>query len=115
MLSRLFKPKYPINNFHLRNYWVPPTEPTHDIVATIKECRKWQLSFLVKKKYNNHFSGGNINIEPKELLNCTQFFQIKQILESEKFIVNVWKDKSLGTNTFGVRYDEFTKKLDVYI
>jgi len=113
MFSRLSRQMF--NNFQMRNYWIPPTEPTHDIITTIKECQKGQLTFLVKNHYNAHYNGGNIIMEPKQVLSCEKFTKIKNAFESEKYMVNVSKDKTLGPNAFGVRLDEFNKRLDIFV
>ena len=113
MFSRLSR--QPFKNIQLRKYWIAHTEPTHDIVSTIGDCQKWQLTYLVKKNYTNHFVGSNIYMEPKKLLNCTKFLQVKKNLELEKYTVNVLKDNTLGPNTFGVKFDEFNRKVDIFV
>lgn len=103
------------SNFQFRKYWTPPTIPTHDIVDVIRECQKWQLSFLVKKNYNNHFNGSTIFMDAKQLLACSRFSQVKKDMEAEKFSIIITKDRTIGANTFGVKYDDFNKKLDIFV
>lgn len=113
MFSRLSRQAF--NRFQSRKYWIAPIEPTHDIVSTIKECQTWQLTYLVKKNYTNHLIGSNILMDPKILLNCSRFLQVKKDLEGEKFVVNISKDRSLGVNTFGVKFDSFNKKVQIFV
>ena len=104
-----------MRNFQVRKYWIAPTEPTHDIVTTIGECQKWQLTYLVKKNYTNHLIGSNIQMDPKQLLSCNKFLQVKKNLEDSKFVVNISKDKSIGPNTYGVKFDEFNKRVEIVV
>lgn len=115
MFSRLFKRAPVINNFQVRKYWIPYVEPTHDIVTTIKECQKWQLSYVVKKTYTNHSNGSLITMDPKILLSCQRFLEAKKSLESEKYIFNIAKDKSIGVNTYHVQFDEFNKRVHIVV
>ncbi len=98
-----------------RNYWIAPVEPTHDIVEAIGECQKWQLTYFVKKSYTNHLIGSSISMEPKQLLNCERFKQVKKQLEANKFVFSINKDKTLGPNMFGIKFDEFNKHVTIVV
>ncbi len=115
MFSKLFKRAQVINNFQVRKYWIPHVEPTHDIVSTINQCQKWQLSYLVKKTYTNHSNGSLITMDPKILSSCQRFLEAKKSLESEKYSFNIIKDKSIGVNTYLVQFDEFNKKVHIIV
>lgn len=118
MLSRLFKQTrqaQAINNYQVRKYWIPHVEPTHDIVFTINQCQKWQLSYLVKKTYTNHSNGSTILMDPKTLLQCQKFLEAKKALELEKYSFIISKDKTIGANTFHVQFDDFNKKVHIVI
>ncbi len=115
MFSRLFKRVQVINNFQFRKYWIPSVEPTHDIVYAIKECQKWQLTYLVKKTYTNHSSGSTILMDPKTLLQCQEFLNFKKALELEKYAFHISKDRTIGANTFQVQFDSFNKKVQIIV
>jgi|LauGreDrversion4_2_1035121.scaffolds.fasta_scaffold05684_4 hypothetical protein len=115
MFSRLFKRAQVINNFQVRKYWIPHVEPTHDIVSTINQCQKWQLSYLVKKTYTNHANGSTILMDPKILLSCQRFLEAKKSLESENYVFYISKDRTIGANTFQVHFDEFNKKIQIIV
>jgi hypothetical protein len=98
-----------------RQYWIAPIEPTHDIVTTITDCQKWQLSYLIKKNYTNNLIGTPIYMEPKTLLQCERFSQVKKDLESDNYVFKIIKDKTIGANTFGVKVDDFNKKVIIIV
>lgn len=102
-------------SIQLRKYWIAPIEPTHDIVTVISDCQKCQLSYLVKKSYTNNLIGSSIYMDPKILLNCKRFLQVKKDLESDNYVFKIIKDSAIGANTFGVRVDDFNKKVIIII
>ncbi len=115
MFSRLFKRAQVINNFQVRKYWIPSVEPTHDIVYAIKECQKWQLSYLVKKTYTNHSNGSLVMMDPKTLLQCQEFLKFKKSLELEKYTFHISKDRTIGANTDQVQFDEYNKQVHIVV
>ena len=98
-----------------RQYWIAPIEPTHDIVTTITDCQKWQLTYLIKKNYTNNLIGTPIYMDPKTLLQCERFLSVKKSLESDNYVFKIIKDSAIGANTFGVRVDDFNKKVIIII
>jgi len=109
----------PINTFtrsiSKRNYWIAPVEPTHDIVTTIADCQKWQLTYLVKKNYTNHLVGSTISMDTKKLLSCERFAKMKKDLEADKFSISIQKSQTIGGNAYGVKVDEFNKIITILI
>lgn len=102
-------------SFQSRQYWIAPIEPTHDIVTTISDCRKWQLSYFIKKNYTNNLIGSSIYIEPKTLLQCEKFLRVKKDLESDNYVFKIIKDPLIGANNFGVKVDDFNKKVLIIV
>jgi len=98
-----------------RQYWIAPIEPTYDIVTTITDCQKWQLSYLIKKNYTNNLIGTPIYMDPKTLLQCEKFLSVKKSLESDNYVFKIIKDSAIGANTFGVKVDDFNKKVIVIV